>query len=544
MIRTIFYVIILNAITLFSLQASSMREIQEVRLAKAELALIDGLPKKALRLILKNIESTELHVPSYLFLANWHFKRGNKAQGLKVYYHLIKKLHDHRVLKARLNNHFETYLKELKPANQPSQKLYFTIAHKYLEFADNPQLTSSQYFRYLHLAEKYLRICKFYQYKVQVTEYKLGQIALKKNEHQKALTYLRSSKQILEEGPDDSEKSKIINEIDLLIGEALLKDGHTDAGFIYLKHVSSSPNSSAGLQQYANSYLGALSSSYTSTSFSYGLKENSNIHSLTNDEKSDFTSYESSLFSKNALIHQKNLNIYFTQGLGQNWRFVWIGNLADDSTVKDELRFKDYRSYFSSFEFKYDNMAKKLTSLKYDVSVSQQREANDLVLTRTSTTHSIEGSLAFLFKNGTLTLFMPYEFIDNVGSANTKNYYLGLTYNPFVTSSSYSPSYTFRWGQEEEIASPSTKAIELSWTNQWAINDDFSLFGSLIYTQHINLEPELDYKDYLISLSSTYIIPFANWLSLNASSSYETKSISDGSKIETIISSLGLSASF
>src|SRR5690606_17305593 len=133
-------------------------EMQEVRLAKAQLALAEGKDKEAMQLVSKNLNPQYFHRASYQFLIDYHLKKGSISKAFKVLYYMIGKLHDRRVLNARFDQNFTAFIASLGPPPREALEVYFAIAELYYQFYQKKIFKPEFNQRLLRLSEKYFSV--------------------------------------------------------------------------------------------------------------------------------------------------------------------------------------------------------------------------------------------------------------------------------------------------------------------------------------------------------------------------------------------------
>lgn len=483
-------------------------EIQEVRLAKAELALLDGKEKKALGFINKNLSAKNFHLETFIFLGKYHLSKGKLTKSMKVFYYLIRKLHTSLLT----DSYFDyTFLDKLQDAPVPSKKaleVYYMIALNYYNVYGEGIYNKKFNQSILYLAQKYFTISRYYQYNLALSNFYLAQIHSKENNTQDAVKRFVEARELFQE--DTTVKPEQINQLDVLLGEALIRDGLNDAGSMFLKSVYLNPDSNASLKQYANSYLDALGDSYAAVTVSLTSKYDSNLHDLNDAELADFdNSYKESLNSTSGLTMARTLNIFYSKKIAKNWSNITVFNFLDEVAADSKLKMKDVRSYSLGLDFKYDNLIKSAAKIKYNFSQIYLRDTAESKLEKSTTTHSITPQYIHSLKRGTITWGVPYEHTTQPDSTTQTKLGLSVSYSPYFSSKWISPTTNFEFSNAgEEAGAANSKVIEGSVSNHSLLSDSHSFFSSLSFTKNSNADPDLDYLEYDLDITYNFLIPF------------------------------------
>ena len=490
-------------------------ELQEIRLSKAELALINRDIPATLRLIAPNIISAHVHPPSYHFLADLYFKLGKISKGARVYYLLIKRLHSNDFLESRTDL-LPALFKEVSPPGPLALEQYFKIATKYYLFASQKNLSKQKREKFLNLSYKYFLICEYYKYKKEQANYHLGVIQNKRSNYRQSIKRLLKAKKSLQ----TPKEKKALN---LQLADSVIRSGQRDAGSLYLQSVFLSPTTSSNLKDYASAYLNALSSNEFYLRFSLGSSYNSNIHDLTGEQRESFQDQklDEVYFKKDAFSITKSLNTFLNFKRRDHFSYFLNFYYQDNLKTNTKLSFQDSRLIFLLGEIRYDNSQKNLFKFNYSLTKSDFRETADQGLQTYSTTNTFTPALVHSLRAGSLQVSVPIKFVKYTYLEQSKNEVaLVMSYTPLWVNTYFSPSYSLLLNKKGEpnISTDSREYI-LGFTNHTPFHSRLSHFLNVNIALNSNKEETLDYKE--LSINSITNIAFERFEKLNLSFSLD-----------------------
>ncbi|TNF32017.1 MAG: hypothetical protein EP319_00520, partial [Deltaproteobacteria bacterium] len=333
-------------------------ELQEVRYAKAELAMIDGNDEEAMRILKQNLSLKSLHLPSFMMIADYHFRRRNFSKGMRVYHYLIKKLHSDLVMKSTVVEGIGDLIDDLPAPSQEVRGLYFRVGMEYYRMSENPDFDVQMRKKMLLYAEKYFNVCEFYKFNIPQTKYMLGIIKNRKEDFFNSIKYLADAKELLKDLPDDQRGADLFN-LDYLMGDNLVRAGFSDSGSLYLKSVYQSKNADNSLKDYASTYLNALNQEFFSISVRMSYGYNSNIDGLTESEQALRDRFSSSFpYIKDAYFSGWGVNSFYNSKKFDHWSFLLYGDVDSKNMKNKNQSTNDERTITGSIEAKYDNFQK------------------------------------------------------------------------------------------------------------------------------------------------------------------------------------------
>ncbi|MCO4793159.1 MAG: hypothetical protein KC493_05585 [Bacteriovoracaceae bacterium] len=522
-------------------------ELQEVRFAKAELALIDGNEKEAMQILKKNINRKHFHLPSYELLADYHFRHRNFSKGMRVYHYLIKKLHSDRVLTSPLVDNISNIIDDLPAPNQDVLKIYFKTGMEYFRMSENPDFEKVFRKKLLLFAQKYFHVIEYYKFNLPQTKYMLGIIKNRREDFFDSIKYLADAKDMLKDLPDKNKKESDLSNLDYLMGDNLVRAGFTDSGSLYLKSVYLSKNADKSLKDYASTYLNAISSEFFSISFRYSYNYNNNIEELSESEQATRDRFSSFFpYIKDAYYSTWGVNLFYNSKKFGHWSHLIYFDVENKNMNNKEQSTNDERTITGSVESKYDNFKKSTLKFALTYAYSMYRSDTNVSLEKLSNFYSFQISYLYTLKRGIITYRIPYNINQSISEGNLMSYGAGVSYSPFIKNKYWGLSYSLDYSKAEESrSSPLSTSYSLGITNSTSINDTNTLFTTLGYTTNQNTNESSVYSQYSIDFSHTLSIPKIRGLSFNINLSYESTNYKTKDEpVEVITAGGGLSYSF
>lgn len=498
-------------------------ELQEVRYAKAELAMLDGNDEEAIKILKNNLSLKSLHLPSFMMIADYHFRRRNFSKGMRVYHYLIKKLHSDLVMKSTVVEGIGELIDDLPAPSQEVRGLYFRVGMEYYRMSENPDFDVQMRKKMLIYAEKYFNVCEFYKFNIPQTKYMLGIIKNRKEDFFNSIKYLADAKELLKDLPDDQRGADLFN-LDYLMGDNLVRAGFSDSGSLYLKSVYQSKNADNSLKDYASTYLNALNQEFFSISLRMSYGYNSNIEGLTKSEQALRDRFSSSFpYIKDAYFSGWGVNSFYNSKKLGHWIFLLYGDVDSKNMKNKNQSTNDERTITGSLEAKYDNFQKSTFKTSLTYAYSMYRADENLSMEKLSNFYSIQPSYIYTLKRGIITYRAPLNITQSITEGNLYSYGLGISYSPFIKNKYWGLSYSLDFSRSEEGASyPKSANYSLGATNNSSFDDQNSLFTTFSYTSNSNALESLIYSSYSLNFSYTLTFKKIRGLSLSLSLGYES----------------------
>jgi tetratricopeptide (TPR) repeat protein len=539
--RCIFTFLIANQV----FAETPIHEIQEVRLAKIELAIEDKEYSRALELIKENLDANNFHRPTYYLLAQLHLEKGKFSKAMRVYYYVIKKVHPVDGKKIIFQKNIKDLNKLLRNITVPTiealevymevGKTYFSIAES---FENNKEFQKQLY---LH-AYKFFRVCERFRFDLASSKYFLGLTSSKLDNYQEAIQNFNSAKDELIKAKASKEDIRNIN---YLLADSLIRDGHTEAGMIYLKSISLDPKAETSLKQFANLYIRGISVPYFTFKAGIDYNYNSNVNSLT---KTQLETLDPDVYgAESGASLDKRLDFLFSTKRIGNFSFLGTFNFNDESYNNKELIRLDERVFGSSFSIKYDNFDKSLIRLGLNYEQVYNPIDEESGHKKNNTTTKITGEYIHNIKSGTLSYEIPFEQISYEFESKARlNKSFIFTYTPFWNTIYFSPSYSIEYSMvdEGEDALADSNELTLSASNYTTFNRQFTLFLYTTFTSNSNEDPDLAFIEYRLSGYSSYRFKNLSGLSLDFDATQSIKSSKSSEKTNIFETSLGLTYTY
>ncbi len=521
--------------------ASPTQERMEVNLAKAELALLDGNKKLAFKLLNKNLSKKNFHFPSFVFLADYYIEQGKWSKAVKIYHYLIKHLHDPSVIKLRYSGNISNYISDLPAPNPKVLEVYFSLANLYKSLYGAGRFEEEYKKKLLSLSRKYFEVCDHYKFNLPIVKYQLGLIKSQQHEVNEAIFDLLEAKDLMSKDGNE-EAQEAINQVNLSLAETLIREGHTDAGSLYLKNLYLGRGIPDSLRDYARTFLDSLTFSFFSIGVSGALNYSSNINQKNDTELESFDSEVD--YSKDGFTVSKNINAFYASPKWKSFSANLVFNYLDEEARNRDLATKDLRNMSSIIEVQYDNFQHSIVKLSYSLSKTYLRDDKDSELEKVSTAHSFSFKYIHTLKSGTISYELPYT-INQGTEESTADYGLKLSYIPFWQSRFLSLSYSLSYDNIDEGAdATNSNLISASVSNHFNIRPQLSYFISLEYDFNSNADTATSYKEFTIDNSLSYSFKRLSGLAADLNLEKSSKTNGDSEHIGEWTSSLGLSYSF
>lgn len=483
--------------------AVHIKEIQEVRFAKAEAQYAKGNSAESLKLLSQNIFSNYVHPASYHLLAAIYFDLGEVKKGMTVLYSLLKRLHNEKLLKIRTEN-IESMIANVPPPGPLAKSQYFLIAKKYYEMGVNRAASDEVKTRFYELALKYFTICEKYAFESESSNYHMAIIHNRLGEHREALARLQKVKDQQESQNLDVEND---SNLKFYLADSLLRDSQTDAGSLYLQSIFLAPQTDSGLRSLANVYLHSITQNYFYLRAATGINYNSNVHGLTDEQKSNFESIKPTYQQIDDYALTKSINAFWNIGRLEHFSFLTSLSYGDNLYLERKVSFQDNSYWYFVLETRYDNHEKYLLKFNYSYLKSQYRPDVDSSLEAYYNAHIFTPSLYYRLRNGTMQYSLIYSQGSNVVySKSIQSIGALASYTPIWTHPYFAPTYSFYLGKQDELLDyNSSTQYKLAFANIMSVSHQLSYIFELDYLMNLNEMDQAHFSQ----------VHFSNMLNLN-----------------------------
>lgn len=531
-------------VVLWSITAwSNVVEMQEVRLAKAQIALAQGQDKEALEFISKNLNPSHFHRASYQFLVDYHLQNGKASKALKVLYYMAGKLHDKRVLTARFDKNFKKYLSTLGAPSRDALEVYFAIAEFYFELYNKKSFKKDFDARLLSLSQKYFEVAQYYRFDLPLTKIFLGKIYSEKENYHIALEQFMDAKELFkEEYKLDDDKG--LEDVNLLIGTTMLQGGLLDPGSLYLRSVYFSSDTNNSTKALAQEYLNVLTYSFISATAKYTYGMNSNIYELNEFQLENYSNVESSFGPKDGTSSKLSGTLFYNYPqLTSSLSALFLSSFSQETYTHELHHNRNERIFTIGSELKYDALDKAIPKFRYYLTLNYNPIDNVEDFQKSSQTHYLEAAYIRTIKSGSLSYSIPLSLTSYASGSSEKSLGAVISYTPFWINKLFSPSISLAfYNREEPVIEDKSTRVDLSGGVQSEWNEHFSTFSNLVLRTNNNSNRFHDYKEYEFLVNGTWAWQWG--LSIGADLSWRQRDFSQVSKLNVWTTSMNLALTY
>lgn len=522
--------------TFFSAFALTPKQAQDIRYAKAVSHFLNQEEKKGLTLLKKNLDGP-FHFQTEKYLAEYFFEKQAFTKSFRFYQHILKQTYDPEVVNFiysyGIRKEFQKFLENKVQPSARSLQISYEVAKKYFD-AYFLRIFPEEFNKsLLELSEKYFLICeKFGVYKA-ASQFNLSKIYFEREQNVEAIKYLEEAKVSFEANPDESEKLGVNSEdIELLLAEALTKEGYVDSGTIIMRSLYSRENISGNTRNYIKTFLSELKTSFFNFSMIYQLKNKINAHQLTSEDYTNFSSLSNSqeLGKKDALFHHRRFNFFINQQLSNkytvNANLHYFNETPTTATVRGpgvdqtglDLGIKKYRNdtSFYGFDYHFENVA--------------GRKLSTLAAIQPTQRSIFSPTYYWLTKNSKWKATFPIELRKYIDERSSSSFGVNFSYSPILKSSWFSPSYYGGLGRRSEGSDLGNSIFfNLGLGNSHYIYKDILWFSTADFYNNSNANQVLDFNQ--MSLSQFFTIPLKGYerVKIEAEFSWKQRSYLDSS---------------
>ena len=556
------------------LDATTISDKMEFRLAKAELATIDGKYSKALKILKLNLNKNYFHLPTYNFLAEIYSKKGEFVKELKVYYYIVKKLDSTNIIKIDHLDNLENILFPFKKPSNKALSYYYKIAHLYYELFSKKIYNRNYSQKILNMSKKYFLVCKYYSFSVPDSIYFLAHIERNLKDLPRAVELLiESKKQFL-----DEMQYVEANNVNYLLADTLLKLGKRNASVLFLKNIAYSheDEASSSLRNYAHLYLNAFNKKFMFLSLEKGLTSNTNVYGLKNTQLSDDKSiidYNQNL-ETTGIASTSSANIFYGDSFFHNYSLTFYLKYFSNLYEK-KVNNADYKHYSANLNFKFNDFKKSILKLLYSYSQTHQRKDTKLdeKFEKKLTTNKFTIQYSHSLHTGVITYNVPFtidsdpytQLYDSSRTTtiyNTNKHLLELgtsiSYVPYTITKYFVPTYSISYSNGQVASSVSrdsdgnlynkeyqnSSRFSFSVSNhiKWNQNSNFYLSSSL--SKYSYISSEYSYKMFSVNIIHSYVFSFLRKFTLNSKLYYSSRKYDNNDVSNKVKYSFNLSTTF
>ncbi|MCR9205614.1 MAG: hypothetical protein NXH75_13605 [Halobacteriovoraceae bacterium] len=516
--------------------ALSPKQAQDIRYAKAMSNFLNQEEKKGLILLKKNLNGP-FHFQTEKYLAEYFFEQQAFTKSFRFYQHILKKTYDPEVVNFIYSYGIrEEFIKFIKTKIQPdarSLQIAFEVAEKYFD-AYKMKIFPEEFNKsLLELSEKYLLICENFDLFKAASQFTLSKIYFERGQNIEAIKYLENSKQSYDEKPEESEALGLKKEdIEILLAEALTKEGYVDSGAIMMRSLYSRDNISGSARNYIKTFLNELNTSFFNVLFVYQLRNKVNAHQLSREDYSNFSnlSNKDELSEKDALFHHRRFNFFFNQQLSNKYTVNGNFHYFNESPFDENVRGPGVDQTGLDLGIKKYSNDTSFYGLDYHFEKVSGRRLASLAAIQPVLRNVFSPSYYWLTKNSKWKITLPVEFRKYLNDRSGTSFGADFNYSPILKSSWFNPTFFGGLGRRTEGEGISSSLyFNLGLSNSHFIYKDILWYSTLDFYNNSNSNDSLDFSQY--SLSQFFTIPIKGYkrLKLEVEGTYKSRTLLDTS---------------
>jgi len=502
------FFVLLNSEKTYSLD---QLQAQDIRFAKAMTLISDQEETEALKYLRKNL-SGPFHYETEKYLAQYFFEKREFTKSFRLYQHMLKNTYSPEVVSyifdTQLKNNFINFLNKRKEPSPLSLTISFEVAERYFEAYLLKVFPKEFSKNLLELSEKYFTICLVNKLYLAPTKFYLSKIYFERGQNKRAIALLQEAKSDYNLNPKKNQELGLkIEDIELLLGESLAREGHTDSGTLIIRSLYAREGVSSNTKSYAKSFLEELNTSFFNTILTYQIKQKNNIHQLPSDDYANFNELSNSneLGKKDDLVHHRRFNFYMNQQISEKFQtsasFTYINEQPIDDSTKGpgfeqtslEVELKSYRQQtsFYGLGYRFNNLAgRNLASLSF---------------IQAKSSHTFLPHYYWITDNSKWRLTLPLEFRSYRNDRRANSLGVQLNYQPILNDSWLSPSLFGTLGRRSEGDDFSSSFFyQFGFINTYELGPRWLWLLTGDFYSNINSEAVLSYNEMTLASVFTY----------------------------------------
>lgn len=533
------------------LHALTKQQAQEIRYAKALVAFSNQQQEEGLKLLRENLKGP-FHYKTEKYLAQYFFEKRKFTKSFRLYQHMLKNTYSKKVIDFNFNhelkNQFINFVRAEEKPSPLALQIAFEAAEKFYEAYLLKIFPDEFSMNLLNLSEKYFTICVEGELYLSPSKFYLSKIYFERRKDDEAISLLKEAKEDYSLAPEKNLQLGLkVEDIELLLGEALARAGYIDSGTLIIRSLYSRDGISSNTKSYAKSFLDELNTSYFNAIITYQLKQKNNIHQLDSDDYSNFQSLPNNqeLVEKDAIVHHRRFHFYMNQRLSEKYHasgnFTYVNETPSNSALTKpgfdqtnlELELKRFRqtTSFYGLGYRFNNLA--------------GRELNSLNFIQAEQSQTFTPHYYWITENSKWKLSFPIEFRTYLSGRKATSLAMQLDYKPILSSSWWSPSLFSTLGRRTEGDNfNSSLFFQLGLSNSYEISDQLYWLLVSDYFSNSNSDFRLNYNELTISNLLSYQLKKYPSFSLELEVTWRRRGQDQAGTIGTLDIGAGVSYNF
>ena len=341
-----------------------------------------------------------------------------------------------------------------------------------------------------------------------------------------------------------------------MLADSYIREGYTDSGSIFLQKIYQNPKASSSLKSYANVYLDAINAVYKVVTVGVGMIGENNIHSLGDQYKENFDSYndklnrlrrhfslhlleeserENPLVGPTVLYNTKRFNYYFSSKRYGKLSYIVNVDLSENLISDDRQYLLESRTLFLAATIKRDDFYENILKFGYSYRKSSSKSSASAKFIGGSSFHTFNPEVVQTFKSGSLSYSVTLEVeAPKEGDIVTQRSY-GLSFSPFWKNEYISPTFSLSFDtldprsfyNELTVFSTYDESLfelgtfdkadqtKISITNHLGFIKNLSTFITFDYTTFTTRDQNFKSSETAFEISFSYVFKFWNRMSSN-----------------------------
>lgn len=506
---------------------------------------------EALKLLRDNLRGP-FHYKTEKYLAEYFFEKRKFTKSFRLYQHMLKNTYSPQVIDFNFNHElkerFESFLEAqgqpspfaLQVAFEAAERFYEAYLLKIFpeEFSDN----------LLNLSEKYFTVCVQGGQFLAPSKFYLSKIYFEREDEQEAISLLKQAKKdYLLDSKRNLELGLKLEDIELLLGEALARAGYIDSGSLIIRSLYSRDGISSNTKNYAKSFLDELQNSYFNAVITFQLKQKNNINQLNAEDYANFDSLSNrdELVEKDSTVYHRRFHLFMNQRLNEKYQMSGNFTYVNETPATEGLSRPGFDQTNLELELKRFRQSTSFFGVGYRFNNLAGRELPTLNFIQAERSQTFTPHYYWITEHSKWKLSLPIEFRTYLSGRSASSTALQLDYRPILSSSWWSPSFFTTLGSRSEGESfESSLFLQAGFSNSFEINEQLYWLIISDFFSNNNSDFRLNYNELTLTNLLNYQLKKFPSFGLEFDLTWRRRSQDQIGTISTLDISAGVSYNF